>query len=254
MIPLRDTIRTRSFPFVNWLLIITNVLVFLFENSLGGRALEQFIGVFGLVPARLVAGEPFALITIFTSMFLHGGWLHLIANMWALYIFGDNVEDRMGHSRYLAFYLLVGIVGGLAQTFVDSTGIIPMVGASGAIAGVLGAYLLLYPRARVVTLIPIFFLPWFVEIPAILYLGFWFASQFFGGVAALGVVAAGGVAYWAHIGGFVAGLLMVRAFARKENDAALQPEIIQRAPRYQMVYDPARRTYYRVYEDELGAF
>ncbi|MFQ5408051.1 MAG: rhomboid family intramembrane serine protease [Anaerolineales bacterium] len=254
MIPLRDTVRSRSFPIVNWLLIGTNVLVFLFEKSLGPRAFELFVGAFGLVPAYLTSASPFAWITVFTSMFLHGGWLHLIANMWALYIFGDNVEDRMGHGRYLFFYLAAGVAGGLLQVATGPNSIVPMVGASGAIAGVLGAYLLLYPRARVVTLIPIFFLPWFVELPALLYLGFWFVSQFFGGVAALGAVAGGGVAYWAHVGGFVAGLSLVHVFASRQDPQRAAVEIVRPQRRYRLVYDPLRRATYRVYEDEFGVW
>jgi membrane associated rhomboid family serine protease len=148
-------------------------------------------------------------------MFLHGGWLHLLSNMWALYIFGDNVEDRLGSGRYLLFYLITGAAAGLAQALIGTTSRVPLVGASGAIAGVLAGYLLLYPTARVITLIPVFFLPWFVEIPAVVYLLVWFVSQFFSGVLSLGAQAMGGVAYWAHIGGFVAGLLLVNVFARR---------------------------------------
>jgi membrane associated rhomboid family serine protease len=217
MIPLKDTIRSHSFPAVNWLIIIANILVFVaLELSLAPRDLQRTVSTYGLVPRQLTALEPWALVTVFTSMFLHGGWLHIISNLWALYIFGDNVEDRMGSLRYLLFYLICGVVAALAQVYVNPTSRIPMIGASGAIAGVLAAYLILYPTARVVTLVPIFFIPWFIEIPAVLYLVVWFVSQFFSGVMALNVqAAAGGVAYWAHIGGFVAGLLLVVLFARR---------------------------------------
>jgi membrane associated rhomboid family serine protease len=217
MFPLKDTLRSRSFPAVNWLLIIANVLVFiLIELPLGSRQLDRLVMTFGLVPARLAAVQPQAILAIFTSMFMHGGWFHLISNMWALYIFGDNVEDRMGSVRYLVFYLLSGIVAALTQTWLGPSSRIPLIGASGAIAGVLGAYLILFPTARVITLILLLFFPWFVEIPAVIYLGFWFVSQFFNSLFALEMPAAmGGVAYWAHIGGFIWGVLLVKLFARR---------------------------------------
>ena len=217
MFPLKDNVRSTSFPIVNWAIIIANLLVFVvLELPLGQAGLEEFVGTYGLTPRRLTALDPWAAVTVFTSMFLHGGWLHIISNLWALYIFGDNVEDRMGSARYLVFYLVCGVVAGLAQTCVSPNSPIPMIGASGAIAGVLGGYLLLFPGARVYTLIPVFFLPWFVEIPALIYLFVWFISQFFSGVMAVNMDAAvGGVAYWAHIGGFVAGLLLVYLFARR---------------------------------------
>lgn len=216
MIPLRDSIPSRSFPVVNTLLILLNVLVFLFEVSMGPNALNRFIVTFGLVPVRFwAAGGIAAWLTILTSMFLHGGWLHLISNMLALYIFGDNVEDRVGHFRYLIFYLLGGSLAALAHAWAYASSQVPTVGASGAIAAVLGGYLLLYPRARVLTLIPIFFFIQIVEIPALLYLGFWFFSQLLNGSLALAASTfqGGGVAWWAHIGGFVAGLVLVRVFA-----------------------------------------
>jgi membrane associated rhomboid family serine protease len=216
MLPLTDTIRSRSFPLVNWLIIAANVLVFvLYEVPLGPQQLERFVNTWGLVPAELFGGDLWAVVTIFSSMFLHGGWLHLLSNMWALYIFGDNVEDRMGSGRYLVYYLATGAAAGLGQALVGTDSTLPLVGASGAIAGVLAAYLLLFPTARVITLIPVFLLPWFVEIPAVVYLVVWFISQFFSGVMSLGAQAVGGVAYWAHIAGFVAGLLLAKVFARR---------------------------------------
>ncbi len=217
MLPLRDTIRSYSFPFVTWGLIALNVLAFLFEAALPPAMLERFIRVFGMVPARLFGGSPLVWITLLTSMFLHGGWFHLISNMWILFIFGDNVEDRMGHGRYLAFYLLSGLAAGLLQAFVLPASWVPTVGASGAIAGVLGAYLLFFPGARVVTLMPFFFFFTFVEIPALFYLGFWFISQLYSGLFALALpmgMNAGGVAWWAHVGGFLFGLLFARRFER----------------------------------------
>ena len=217
MIPLKDTVQARSFPMVNWILIGVNILAFLIELNFGPH-IERFIAAFGLVPARLLDVPSLAqVLTIFTSMFLHGGWLHLISNLLALYIFGDNVEDRIGHGRYLMFYLLCGVIAALTHIAFNSNSPVPTIGASGAISGVLGAYFILYPRARVITLIPLFILPWFVEIPAVFYLGFWFLSQLFSG--ALSVVAGaqmyGGVAWWAHAGGFLAGLLLVGLFQQR---------------------------------------
>ncbi|MBW8011419.1 MAG: rhomboid family intramembrane serine protease [Chloroflexi bacterium] len=211
MIPLRDTIRSRYFPIMTWLLLGLNTLVFMFELSLGPFELDRFIGVFGIVPARLQQGQLLFLISLFTSMFMHSGWFHLLSNMWTLYIFGDNVEDRMGPLGFLAFYLLSGVAAGLLQTFAGLGSFIPILGASGAIAGVLGAYMLLYPRARVLTIIPVFLLFTTIEVPAVFYLGFWFLSQLFSGFGSLGV-AAGGVAWWAHIGGFLFGLFLGRLF------------------------------------------
>jgi membrane associated rhomboid family serine protease len=221
MFPLKDTVRARDMPIVNWLLIGANVLAFVVETSLGPAGLERFVHYFGVVPARFLhAFGVHEVLTIFTSMFLHGGWFHLISNMWALYLFGDNVEDRMGHGRYLLFYLLTGAVASLTHILFNPGSPIPTVGASGAISGVLGAYLVLFPTARVVTLVPLwFFFPWFVEIPALIYLGMWFISQLFNGLFALaapGVIGTyGGVAWWAHVGGFVAGLLLVKVFERR---------------------------------------
>jgi len=221
MIPLRDTIRSSKTPIVTWTLIGINTLVFLFENSLSPNSLNQLVMTYGLVPAHLHLFNPTHLITspqplasFFTHMFLHGGWFHLISNMWILFIFGDNVEDRMGRGRYLLFYLISGFVAGLAQVLIEPTSQTPAVGASGAIAGVLGAYFIMFPTARVLTLILIFFFPWFVEIPAIFFLGFWFLAQLFSGISSLSLVhqAIGGVAWWAHIGGFIFGLLFYRFF------------------------------------------
>jgi membrane associated rhomboid family serine protease len=225
MIPLRDTIRSRSYPLVTWILIGVNAFIFLFEVILPPVGREQLIRIFGLVPARLNLTHPTAwlsnplvFLTLFTSMFLHGGWFHLISNMWTLFIFGDNVEDRMGAGRYLIFYLLGGLVANLMQAIVFPSSRVPAVGASGAIAAVLGAYFVLFPRARVVTLIPIFLFPWFVEISAFFYLGIWFISQLYSGLFALGMPGSanmGGIAWWAHIGGFVFGMVMVNLFARR---------------------------------------
>ncbi len=218
MLPLKDTVPSRSFPIVNWALIILNVLAFLWLSGAGPWQ-ERLISAFALIPRRLVLdwSNPFEYATILTSMFMHGGWAHLLSNMLALYIFGDNVEDRMGSGRYLVFYLLSGTAAALAHVFFNPLSPLPTVGASGAISGVLAAYLLFFPTARVITLIPLFFLPWFVEIPALIYLGMWFISQLFNGMFAVvaGIQALGGVAWWAHIGGFVAGFILAPLFARR---------------------------------------
>jgi membrane associated rhomboid family serine protease len=215
MIPIRDTIRARSFPLVNTTLIVINVLIFIFENSLSPQALDKLVYNFGMVPVSVLSGGVSQWITVFTSMFLHGSWMHLISNMLAMYIFGDNVEDRLGHWRYLVFYLLGGTLAGLVHIFIYPDSQLPTVGASGAIAVILGAYLVLYPKARVVTLVPIIFFFSFVEIPAVVYLGFWFLSQLFSGTLALAVntFQSGGVAFWVHIGGFIFGVIMVKLFA-----------------------------------------
>ncbi len=216
MFPIGDTVRTRSFPIVNWLIIIANVAVFvLVELPLKESGLNRLLLTYGLVPTRLLAGEAWGFVTIFTSMFLHGGWIHLISNMWALFIFGDNVEDRMGSGRYLLFYLLTGALAAVLQSVVAPASQLPMVGASGAIAGVLGAYIVLYPSARVNTFFLLILIPVFIDIPAILYIGFWFVSQFFSGVMTLDANGLGGVAYWAHIGGFLSGLVLLPFFARR---------------------------------------
>ncbi len=219
MFPLTDTIPSRRRAWVTWTLIAINVVVFLYEVSLTPRELNRLFVTWGFVPRRLFLGTSpgYALVTIFTSMFLHGGWLHLIGNMWTLYIFGDNVEERMGPVRYLAFYLLSGVVAALAQGMLQPTSYIPLVGASGAISGVLGAYFLFYPYAGVITWVPLGFFYTTVELPAVLYLGLWFLLQFYSGLFSLSLpqgAQAGGVAWWAHIGGFVFGLFVARWFAR----------------------------------------
>ena len=203
MIPLRDVIPSRTFPFFTVSFIVLNSVAFLFELSLSERALDQFIFVYGVVPARL------NLISVFTSMFLHGGWAHFLGNMLFLWIFGDNVEDRLGHVRFVVFYLLCGAAAVVAHVFMNPASTVPTIGASGAIAGVMGAYFVLYPHSRVLALVPLFIVFEIVEVPAILFLGIWFLMQFFYGVGSLGTgtgVEAGGVAFWAHIAGFVAGM------------------------------------------------
>ncbi len=213
MIPLRDNIRTKSIPFMTYILIGANVLMFLVELSLGPN-LQRFIYIFGVVPQKVLYAVfevpqliPYAIVPFFTSLFLHGGWLHLLGNMLYLYIFGDNVESALGHVRYLIFYLGCGVAASLTHLLANPSSNAPTVGASGAIAGVLGAYFLLFPRAKVVTLVPIFFFITFIEIPAILFLGLWFLIQFMSGSISHGTGgAATGVAWWAHIGGFAVGV------------------------------------------------
>jgi len=220
MIPLRDTLRSRTFPLVNWLIIGLNVAVFIFILSLGPKTVQTFIRYYGLVPGRLLAHVDIVNIeTVFTSMFLHGGWLHLFSNMLALFIFGDNIEDRMGHIGYAFFYLICGVLAAAAQIIATPAMNGPMIGASGAISGVLAAYLVLYPRARILTLFLLIFLPWFIEVPAVIYIGFWFLTQLLSGFASVssGAQALGGIAFWAHIGGFISGLVLVRFFARHRN-------------------------------------
>jgi rhomboid family protein len=215
VIPLRDTVPSRTAPIVTVGLIIVNVVVFLHEAALGPH-LEKFVFAYGLVPRRFVFWtgaplDPARFLPLITSMFWHGGWLHLIGNMLYLWIFGDNVEDKLGHLRYLIFYLAAGVVAALTQVALNPASPLPTVGASGAIAGVLGAYLISFPRSRVLTLIPIIIFPWFVEIPAVLYLVFWFLLQLFEGLGQLGIPQeGGGVAVWAHIGGFIAGVVLVK--------------------------------------------
>lgn len=219
MIPIRDDQPSRRFSWVNWLLIAANVLIFFYEISLGRSGLESFIMNFGLIPKEVVSNLSGNWITFFSSIFLHGSWLHLIFNMLALFIFGDNVEDRLGHAAYLVFYLLGGVLGSAAHIFFNAGSTLPTIGASGAIAAVLGAYLILYPRARVVTIIPIFIFIQVVRIPAPLYLGFWFLSQLLSGTAqiAANTYQSGGTAWWAHIGGFIAGAVIAFLFFRRGN-------------------------------------
>ncbi len=236
MIPLRDSLRSRAFPFVNYTIIAINVVVFIYELTLAGTtevignqrltALDRWIFDWGTVACRVTDTCPLAFdraigdapnpwLTLLTATFIHAGILHLVGNMLFLWIFGDNVEDAMGHVAYLLFYLLVGALAGLAQIASNPDAIVPAVGASGAIAGVMGAYLVLYPGASVHVLIPIIIIPWFTHLPAFVLMFVWFATQVWAGVAELGARAMGGeggVAWWAHIGGFVAGLVLVWFF------------------------------------------
>ena len=200
MIPLRDVIPSRTTPVVTIGLIALNIIVFVYELSLG-RAVDAFMLYYGLVPAA------FSWMNVITSMFLHGGWMHLIGNMWFLWIFGDNIEEHLGTVRFVIFYLVVGIAGALAQAFSLPSSTLPMIGASGAIAGVLGGYLMLFPRAKIVTFIPIPLLWPVIDVPAWVFLGLWFFGQFF-------ISSGSNVAWMAHVGGFLAGLGLIRLLAK----------------------------------------
>jgi membrane associated rhomboid family serine protease len=214
MIPIRDAIRSKNFPAVNLLIIVLNVFVFLWQLTQGPH-LKETLFLYGIVPIRYSdpgLSEQFSRfqqwLPFLTSMFLHGGFLHILGNMWFLHVFGDNVEDRLGHVRYLIFYILCGVAAGLIHLLTNWGSKIPTIGASGAISGVMGAYLLLYPRARITTLILIFFFFQLIEIPAFVFLGYWLLLQLFS--ASLTPSHVGGIAWWAHIGGFVSGLIFVK--------------------------------------------
>ena len=212
MIPLRDTQPSHSTPIVTVILISLNILVFLFQISLDAYERNFFIATYGIIPDRLHYAS------ILTSMFLHGGWLHLIGNMWFLWIFGDNVEDVLGHGKFAMFYLLCGIAAAVVHILLNADSRVPTIGASGAIAGVMGAYLVKFPHSKIVTLVPIFVFLTTVEVPAVFMLIYWFAIQIFSGVGSIGYsnVGRGGVAWFAHIGGFLAGMLLVYLLGSKE--------------------------------------
>jgi len=205
MIPLRDTQRSNSTPVVTVLLIVANCLVFLMELSLGPHARNQFVLVYGLVPDRMV------LRSLVTCIFLHGGWMHLIGNMWFLWVFGNNIEDALGHFQYLVFYLLCGVAAGLAHVVANLNSPVPTIGASGAIAGVMGAYLVKFPRARITTLVPVLIFFTTFDLPAAFLLAYWFLIQLFSGVGSVASshITEHGVAWFAHVGGFLAGILLI---------------------------------------------
>jgi membrane associated rhomboid family serine protease len=220
VIPLRDTIPTRTFPGMTIALIAANVLVFLHQASLGQRAAGAFVAAFGAVPAQITGAAPHAApllappLTLLTSMFLHGGFAHLLGNMVFLWIFGNNVEDATGHLRFVLFYILCGVAAALSHVLTNPASTVPMVGASGAISGVLGGYFLLYPHARIVTLVFLGFFAQTVQIPAFFFLGLWFLMQILPAVLSIGS-AGGGVAWFAHVGGFVAGMVLLIPFKRR---------------------------------------
>jgi len=216
MIPLRDVIPSRTVPYITITIIALNALAWLFEVSLPPEVLDQFLKIYGVVPAD------FAAPTLITSMFLHGSWMHVIGNMWYLWIFGDNVEDRLGHGRFIVFYLLCGIAAALGQIAIDPLSTLPTIGASGAIAGVMGAYFVLYPHSRVLTLIPWIIFWEVIELPAVILLAFWFLLQLIGGAGQIAATShtqgSGGVAFAAHVAGFVVGMIGVFVFRKREVD------------------------------------
>ncbi len=217
MIPLRDSTRSRRFPYVNVALIALNILVFFKEITLAEPELNRFFYAYGVIPAKvealLSAGAPLLplVLPFITAMFLHGNWLHIIGNMLYLWVFGDNIEDRLGHLPYLVFYLLVGMLGSIAHIIANPGSQVPIIGASGAIAGVLGAYFLTFPHARILTLVPLFFFITIIEVPALFFLLFWFIIQLLNGFSAAGLNA-NPVAWWAHVGGFLAGAALIKFF------------------------------------------
>ncbi len=225
MIPLKDLNPRLTLPFMTVVIILVNTAIFLWEFyvdiSLGPQAEHQLINTLGMIPARIplaftshqvTFGQAF--LPLLTSMFLHGGWFHLIGNMWFLWIFGDNIEDHLGHLNYVVFYLVCGVGASIVHTIANLGSTMPAVGASGAISGVMGAYVVLFPRSQVLTLVPIFFF-FTVRLPAVIFLGYWFLIQFFSGIGSLGVKTQGGVAVWAHVGGFVLGALLVLGSKRR---------------------------------------
>ena len=213
MFPLRDSERSQSTPYVTVALILANLLTFFYEISLDEYSLNHFLAQWGTVPRN------FELIDIFASMFLHGGWLHVLGNVWFLWIFGDNVEDILGPLKFLLFYLLCGLAGGLAHVYFNPDSVVPAIGASGAISGVMGAYLISFPKARVHTLLFFFVFATTMEVPAIFMIGFWFLVQLFSGFGSLAASSTqhGGTAWFAHIGGFVAGILLIRLLPTRPN-------------------------------------
>lgn len=220
MIPLRDSIPNVRPPYAVWAIMILNAAVFLFQLSLSQQGETQLTYLFGVVPARYTGffesswtGSPlWDIVPFFSYMFLHGGWLHFLLNMWVLWIFADNIEDVMGSGRFLLFYLLCGLAALALHIILNPASRVPIMGASGAIGGVMGAYLLLYPHARIVTFIPIIFIPYFIEIPAVIFLGFWFLTQLLSGLGTQMGAGEGGIAFWAHVGGFLAGMLLLKYF------------------------------------------
>jgi rhomboid family protein len=213
MIPLRDVIPSRTTPYITVTIIVINAVAWFFELSLPREVLPAFLQTYGVVPAEFSAP------TLITSMFLHGSWSHVLGNMWYLWIFGDNVEDRMGHTRFVIFYLLCGIVAAFGQIAINPQSTLPTIGASGAIAGVMGAYFVLYPHSRVLTLIPLIIIFEVIELPAIVLLGFWFLMQLFS-AGTVAITAAthgsGGVAFMAHVAGFLSGVIGVFAFRKRQ--------------------------------------
>ncbi len=220
MFPVQTSVPVRHPALAVWILIAANAAVFMFEAALPPPALDTVIHALGNVPARFADGADAGDVsTLLTAMFLHGGWFHLVGNMWTLWLFGRAVEDRMGHARFTAFYLACGVLSGVAHVVMTPGSPVPAVGASGAIAGVMGAYLAMFPLSRILMVFPLLFLPLFFEISALFYLAWWFVVQFFSGlVSIIAVPRGGGIAFWAHVGGFAVGVAAHRAFLRPRRE------------------------------------
>lgn len=225
MFPIKDSIPATRFPIMNWIIILANTAVFILQLQMTDQQLGNFFMKFGLIPSHFNnwKQEDFLSLRIFTvfpfitNIFLHGGWIHFLANMWTLVIFGDNVENRMGSFRYLGFYLLSGIIASAAHAFVNAGSDIPAIGASGAISGVMAAYLFLFPFAKVVLFVPVIFIPLFFQVPSFIYIGLWFLIQLWnGGFLLASATQSSGIAFWAHIGGFIAGVILFRFFLKKK--------------------------------------
>ncbi len=216
MLPLRDNVPRRRKPIITGIIIAINVIIYLWQSTMDPFQLRVFLYEFGLIPGLFIESTIASSYTILTSIFLHGGLGHLVGNMWILALFGDNVEDRMGHFSFLGFYILSGIIANLIHLLINSGSTIPTIGASGAVAGIMAAYVFLFPLARVVSVIPIFFFPYIISIPAVFFIGIWFLTQLYYGTIGLALGNAGGVAWWAHIGGFVFGAIFYRFFLRKK--------------------------------------
>lgn len=225
MFPIKDSIPATRFPVMNWLIILANTAVFIYQLQLSDTGLGTFYTTYGLIPSQFssltesdwLSLKIFSVFPFFTNMFLHGGWLHFLANMWTLVIFGDNIESRMGSWRYLAFYLVSGIVASGAHFAVNMYSPIPAIGASGAISGIMAAYMFIFPFAKVVLFVPILFVPLFFNISAYIYIGLWFLIQLWnGGMMLKTATESTGIAFWAHIGGFIAGALLFKLFLNKK--------------------------------------
>lgn len=220
MIPLRDTAPLNKFPFVNYSLLAINIFIFVYQLSLG-NGVVSFFYEYGLIPSEFLSVANFDIYErikpFFTSMFIHGGWFHIVGNMLFLYIFGDNVEEKVGHFNYFLFYLICGFSAALFQIFSNMSSTLPMIGASGAVSGVLGAYLVFFPHSRILTLVPVFIFIQLIYIRASLFIIVWFIIQFISGVSSFGSVSnTGGIAFWAHIGGFICGILFANIYRNKE--------------------------------------
>ena len=224
MFPISDSERTNKFPYINISIIALNIYVF--YKELTAPNMDAFISNFALIPSSVNFSHISSFIPFITSMFLHGGFIHIISNMWFLWIFGDNIEEYLGHIKYLIFYLFAGFVGNILQYVLFPTSNIPMLGASGAISGVLGAYYILYPKSKIKTLVFIFIFITIMDIPAVIYLFYWFFLQLFSGIASLGAIAQGGVAFWAHVGGFLTGVIYATNIKNRKNRNFIEGEIV----------------------------